>query len=176
MKLRKINAVFSLISTILIFGHAISLGICMLTNTKPPDMVGVMAFLLTAVMAIHAVLSIIPVFLAKKDKPEYKVKEYPKMNVPTMVQRISGILMIPFTALHILGATRITNNPDILQAILPPIFFLFVLAHVAVSTSKAFITLGIGNYKFVNIADKVIKLICILTLILDVFGFYIYIS
>ena len=126
MKLRKINAVFSLISTILIFGHAISLGICMLTNTKPPDMVGVMSFLLTAVMAIHAVLSIIPAFLAKKDKPEYKVKEYPKMNIPTMVQRISGILMIPFTAIHILGAARITNTPDILQAILPPIFFLFV--------------------------------------------------
>jgi hypothetical protein len=148
----------------------------MLTNTKPPDMVGVMAFLLTAVMAIHAVLSIIPAFLAKKDKPEYKVKEYPKMNIPTMVQRISGILMIPFTALHILGATGITKTPDIVHAIIPPIFFLFVLAHVAVSTSKAFITLGIGNYKFVNIADKVIKLICILTLILDVFGFYIYIG
>ena len=81
--------------------------------------------------------------------------------------------MIVFTVLHVLGATGAMQPPQFVHVIVPPIFFALSLAHVAVSASKALITLGIGNAKIVKITDIVIKLICCVTLIADVIGFYI---
>ena len=51
-------------------------------------------------------------------------------------------------------------------------FFITVLAHVSVSTSKALITLGVGNAKVVKIVDIVMRLLCAVTLIAGVIGFY----
>ena len=96
------------------------------------------------------------------------------MNVSTLVQRISGVLLIPFTALHIAGAVGFMQPPEIVHAILPPLFFALALAHAAVSTSKAFITLGIGNARFIKVADIVIKVICAATLITCVIAFNLY--
>ena len=62
--------------------------------------------------------------------------------------------------------------PQIVHVIVPPLFFTLSLAHVAVSASKALITLGIGNAKFVRVADIAIKLLCCATLIADLIGFY----
>jgi hypothetical protein len=73
--------------------------------------------------------------------------------------------------LHIVGASNY-YQPKILHAILHPLFFAVVLAHVAVSVSKAMITLGIGNAKVVKGVDVTIKLICIATFIASVIGFY----
>ena len=48
------------------------------------------------------------------------------------------------------------------------------MAHVAVSTSKAFITLGIGNAEFIKTLDAVVKVVCVATLIADVAGFFLF--
>ena len=53
-------------------------------------------------------------------------------------------------------------------------FYTIVLMHAAVSTSKAFITLGIGNAKFVKVVDIVVKVICAATLIAALTSFYLY--
>jgi hypothetical protein len=55
---------------------------------------------------------------------------------------------------------------------LHPLFFAIVLSHVAISTSKAFITLGIGNAKTIKTIDIVLKVICIATFIACTIGFY----
>jgi hypothetical protein len=65
--------------------------------------------------------------------------------------------------------------PHIVHTLVPPIFFAVALAHTAVSTSKAFITLGIGNAGFIKVFDVIIKAICAATLIATVIGFYLYV-
>ena len=64
--------------------------------------------------------------------------------------------------------------PQIVHVIVPPVFFTLVMVHISASTGKALITLGIGNAKFVKIADVVVKIICLFTLIADIIGFYLY--
>jgi hypothetical protein len=127
---------------------------------------------LIGVTIAHALVSLILMVIAIKDKKEKKGRMYPKLNVPTMVQRISGVLLIIFTWLHVVGAVGVITPPPLVHAIVPPLFFALVLSHVAVSTSKALITLGIGNAKFIKAVDLVIRVICGVTLIAGVIGIY----
>lgn len=171
MWLRKINAVLGLISTILILSHAIFYSVWMLLRAGIAKMSEYPSQILVVLMISHAIISIVLAFLGHKGAEKRKCNNYPKMNKQTYVQRISGILLILFIGLHIAGALN-HFQPKILHAILHPLFFIIALAHVAVSTSKAFITLGIGNAKSIKIIDIVIKIICVLTIIASIVGFY----
>lgn len=174
MASRKINAGLSLLTTCFAFYHAISAAVEMLSKGRIASNETVTSWILLGLMALHAFVSIDLAISAHAGIEKRKCKQYPKMNAATMVQRISGCLMIVFTALHVAGAAKLMQPPQIVHAILPPIFFTMVLAHVAVSTSKAFITLGIGNARFVKIVDIVTKVLCVATLIAAVIGFYTY--
>lgn len=174
MKLRKINAVFSLLSTILLLNHAIFLGIWMLSRGSIHKAPSFVPRALVAVVVVHAAICMAQMHLAHKGLPKNQDKSYPRLNVATMFQRISGVLMILFIALHILGAGGVMHTPRPVHAVVPPLFFLLVLAHIAVSGSKALITLGIGNARFVKCADLVIKGICAATLLIDLIGFYLF--
>ena len=174
MQLRKVNAILSLITTVLLLYHAIFLAVWMLSGLTVFLHVGIVAWVLLGAMVLHAYISIELAISGHEGAQKRKCKEYPKLNFQTIVQRMSGVLMLLFTALHILGATGVMTPPKFIHAIVPALFFTLVLAHVAVSASKAFITLGIGSAKFIKIADIVIKILCALTLIADLTGFYLY--
>ena len=174
MLLRKINAGLSLLATVLILDHAIFLAAWMLSRGAIPKSADFVPWVLTGVVLVHALISIDLAVSAHMDNTNRKGKKYVKMNVATIIQRISGVLMMLFTALHIAGATGYMHPPKVVHAIVPALFYTIVLAHVAVSTSKAFITLGIGNVKFVKVVDIVIKVICTATLIAALTGFYLY--
>ena len=175
MKLRKINAVFSLITTGLLLGHAISLGAWMLSKGSIAQAPSSIPHALTTVALVHAIISIVLLISTHKGRKNTKIKHYPKLNAAMAAQRISGVLLIIFTWLHIAGTMGITQTPPMVHAIVPPLFFTLTLAHVAVSTSKAFITLGIGDAEFVKRVDVVIKVICVATLLADVIGFYLFV-
>ena len=170
---RKINAVLSLIITILLMDHAIFNAVWMLSKGSIPKSMET-SFIMFGLMYVHAIISIVLAVLGHKGAEKRKCKEYPQMNISTIIQRISGILLIIFTVLHVLGPVGILQPPKAVHAVLPILFFTLTMAHVAVSGSKALITLGIGNAKFIKIADIIIKLLCALTLVLDVIGFYLY--
>jgi hypothetical protein len=175
MLTRKINAVISLVTTLLILTHAISIAIWMLsfgTVNKPP---AAMAWMLTALVLVHAFIGIEQGVSSIMSGEHKKGKMYPKLNRATIVQRVSGLLMVVFTGLHIAGAAGVMQPPRIIHGIVPTLFFAIVMVHVAISTSKAFITLGIGNAKFIKILDVIIKAVCVATLIADVVGFYLYV-
>ena len=174
MLLRKINAVLSLISTFLLMAHAIFLAVWMLSQGRIGITASYIPWILMGVMAMHAFISIDLALSAHMDTEKRKCKNYPQMNISTIVQRISGILMIFFTGLHIAGAKGVMKPPQPIHAVVPPVFFTIALAHTAISVSKALITLGIGNAKFVKTADIVVKVICGATLIADITGFYLY--
>ena len=129
--------------------------------------------LLWAMMA-HAVVSIIILIKGRKENKKSESRTYSKDNVSTLVQRVSGILLIVFTVLHVMGTIGVITPPKPVHAIVVPLFFALSLAHVAVSGSKPLISLGVGNAKVIKVVDILIKAICALTLIASVIGFYLY--
>ena len=174
MVLRKINSVISLITTVLLMDHALFNAAWMLsqgTITKSADF---LSWVLVGLMVVHAIISIELGMSAHRVVPTKEAASYPQKNVATVVQRISGMLLIVFTALHIAGTAGPLQPPPFIHAVLPVVFFAIALAHVAISTSKALITLGVGNAKVVKVVDIVVKVICAATLIADVVGFYLY--
>lgn len=171
--LRKINAVISLIITVLLLDHAIFNAIWMLSMGSIQKNSFVSRVLL-GLMLVHAIMSIVLAVLGHKGAEKRKCNEYKKLNRATNIQRIGGILLIIFTILHVLGTIGITQTPRAVHMVLPPLFFAVALMHVAVSGSKPFISLGIGSAKFIKIADIVIKIICALTLVACVIGFYLF--
>ena len=174
MLLRKINAVISLVITFLLLDHAIFISAWMLSKGTIAKNADFMPWILVGLVAMHAFISIDLAISAHMGIEKRKCKNYPKMNVSTIVQRISGILIAIFTGLHVAGAAGFMHPPQFVHAVVPPLFFAMTLAHTSVSTGKALITLGIGNAKIVKIADVVVKIICGLTLIACVTGFYLY--
>ena len=174
MFLRKLNAVLSLIATILVLVHAVSLAIWMITKGAVKKMETILPRVLMGVMILHALISILLGVLGHKNAEKRKCNEYQQLNLVTMFQRIGGTIMIVFTAFHILGAVGVMQPSKLLHIVLSPLFFTIVLAHVAISTSKAFITLGIGSAKSIKIMDIIIKAFCLITLIISIIGFYLF--
>lgn len=170
MKLRKINAGLSLLTTVLFLNHAMFLAVCML-GRKIEDNVGNMPWVLVVTTVLHAGLSILFAILGHKGAEKRECKAYPKMNLSTYVQRASGIGMILLLIVHIAGAAN-HFKPKMFHAVLHPVFFAVSLAHIAVSVGKAMITLGIGNAKAVKIVDIIMKILCAATWIASVLGFY----
>ena len=77
-------------------------------------------------------------------KDKRKCNSYPQLNISTIVQRATGIGMLLLLGLHIAGAAT-HFQPKILHSIMHPVFFAVSFLHIAVSVSKAMITLEIGN-------------------------------
>lgn len=174
MILRKINAWLSLITAVIFFDHAIFHAVWMLSRGGIEKNGGFLTRILFAIMAAHAIISLVLVISGHIGTK--KCKSYANMNKMTYIQRISGILLLPLTILHILGAVGVIQPSPSVHAILPPVFFAVCLMHTAISTGKAFITLGMGNAKSIKIADIAIKVICALIWIADVAGFYLYVA
>lgn len=175
MLLRKINAIISLLTTLFLLDHAIFTSVRMLSKGSIEQSAPVAPWILAGLMAAHAFISIYFAFSGHEGEDKRKVKSYPKMNRITIFQRVSGILLIIFTALHIAGASGAMTPPHVVYTIFTPLFFAIALAHTAFSTEKAFITLGIGTAKVIKVISVVIKLICVATLIVAIAGFYLYV-
>jgi hypothetical protein len=169
---RKINASVSLLTAVMLLAHAILLSVWMLSGERTIKPPGIIGWITMGLMLVHALISIDSAISAHSETKKRKGRKYPKMNISTIIQRASGVLMIPTAGFHIAGTVGSLQPPPIVHVIVPPLFFTIVLVHIAVSASKAFITLGIGSAKFVKAADIVIKVICGATLITGVIGIY----
>ena len=174
MLIRKINAILGLLTTFLLLDHAIFNAVWMISRGTIEKHVNFMSWILFILMLAHAVISIDLAISAHSETEKHKGKLYPKLNAATIFQRASGVALIIFAGLHVAGASGFMQPPRLVNAIIPPLFFVIALAHVAVSTGKAFITLGIGNAVFVKCVDIVTKVICAITLVAAVIGFYLY--
>ena len=168
---RKVNASLSLVCTFLILVHGAYDAVWMMMRGLVPNLPKPMAFILMSFVIVHTILSIVTAILGSEGKSETKGKFYAKENIKTLVQRVFGALMVLLLAPHILGmGNRLA--PKNIHSIIHPIFFLAVYGHTAISTSKAFITLGIGNAKTIKVIDIVARILCILIFIASVVGLY----
>lgn len=174
MLTRKINAGLSLLTSFLLLVHAIFNAVRMISLGTIEKGVTFLSWILFGFMLSHATISVGLAVSAHAETEQCKCKFYPHLNISTIIQRITGIVLIVFTVFHVAGAAGFMTPPPIVHAIVPAVFFTIALMHAAVSISKAFITLGIGNAKFVNAVDVVIKVICAATLIASLTGFYLY--
>ena len=175
MLLRKINAIISLMTTLFLLTHAISTAVWMLSKGRIAQFASYAPWILAGLMIVHAFISIEFIVSGLMEGKSGKYKKYSRINRATIFQRVSGILLIAFAALHVAGAAGPLQLPQLVHTILPPLFFTVALAHAAVSTDKAFITLGIGNASVVKIVSIMTKAICAATLIASVVGFYLHV-
>lgn len=175
MLMRKINAIISLLATLFLLNHAISTSVRMLSRGNVEQSAPVAPLILAGLVALHAFIGIYFAVSSHMEGEKRKVKSYPKMNGIAMFQRVSGILLIIFTVLHIAGASGAMTPPHIVHAIVSPLFFAMALAHAAFSTDKAFITLGIGNARFIKAVSITVKVICAATLVASIAGSYLYV-
>ena len=171
MNLRKINAIIGILAVILFLDHSIFHSVVMLSRYRIPVNVTVLPWVMTVLVAVHAILSIVMAVLGHKGAEKRKCNTYTKLNARTMIQRFSGILMILLLAIHLVGSNT-HFQPQMLHAVLHPIFFAVALVHFAVSASKAFITLGIGTAKLVKVVDVLMVILCGTIFVASVVGFY----
>ena len=174
MLLRKINAIISLLTTIFLLDHAIFASVCMLSGGSVKQSAPFAPRILAGLMAVHAFICIFFAVSSYIGGEKRKLKSYPKINRVAIFQRVSGILLIIFAILHIAEESGAITPPHIVHTIFPPLFFTIALAHTAFSTDKAFITLGIGNARFVKAVGITMRIICAATLVAAVIGFYLY--
>ena len=132
MALRKINAVLSLLCTVLLMDHAIFHAVWMLSKGSVEKSANNMPRILFGLMLAHAIVSILLGILGHKGAEKRKCNGYFKLNVPTYVQRISGILLILFTVLQIAGTVGNLQPPPFVHAVLPPLFFAMALARAVI--------------------------------------------
>ena len=173
MLLRKINSVLSLITGLLLLDHVIFFSVWMIMRGSIAKSAPVLPRVLVVLTVVHAILSVVILIRNRKSKDAEKsdCKDYPKLNASTYIQRISGVLMLVLLGLHIAGSIN-HFQPQMLHAIMHPIFFAIALVHTGFSTSKALVTLGVGNATVVKAVDVIVKLICAGTFIASVIGFY----
>ena len=171
MVLRKINAGLSLITTVLLMGHTTVLSVWMLSRCSIEKHANAPAYELTGLMILHAVISVLLMVRTYRGVGKKTSKGYPQLNPATIVQRVTSVLMLLLIGVHLTGAAN-HYQPKMLYAVMYPLFFAAALAHVSVSTSKALITLGIGNAKALKIVDVVVRILCIAAFVASVIGFY----
>ena len=168
---RKVNAVISLICTVLILVHGTYDALWMMLRGKISTLPKPMAFVLMGLVILHTILSIVTAILGSGGKPNKKEKMYKKENIKTLIQRIFGILMVVMLTPHIIGMGN-HLAPKGLHSVIHPIFFLAVYGHTAISCSKAFITLGIGNAKLIKVIDRIASILCVLIFVASIVGLY----
>ena len=170
MRLRKANAIISLITTALLLDHAIYYSIWMLSRGTISRPVEISPFILVGLIALHAVQSIAMAILGHKGAEKVPVKGYTKLNLPTVLQRATGIVMLILIAVHIAGASNYFQ-PKALHAVVHPLFFAVVLTHTSISVIKALITLGIGSKKVLKCIGIVLLILCGTIMIASCIGF-----
>ena len=147
MKLKKCNAVLSLLATVLLLAHLGYSCFAYLTFYYNPLLTKLLAIPFMVIVCLHAVCGMSAVFLQSDGtRPDL----YPVQNRATYLQRLSAALIFPLMILHINTFGLLQSSAEagktgfvLLLMLSGPLFFADILTHTAVSVSRALITLGI---------------------------------
>ncbi len=175
MKLKKINAFFALLSLLGLLIHVGYSIFAYLTFYYNPSLKKLTAIPFILFTCVHAVCGMCAVFLQGDGT---RLDIYRKQNMGTVIQRVSAALIFPLLILHINIYGFLKNAAAdgkwfffILLILLQILFFAVVFSHIAVSFSKAFITLGILNNRIIQKKfDRIVFVLCAALWILSVFA------
>ncbi len=140
--IKRVNAYFSLASLALIAVHVIYEIFAYITMYYNPVLSALVSYIPATIIVTHAIISIICViFLNDSIKILYK-----SMNRETVLQRVSAFLMVILLPVHIVSYNLLESSAGsagyIVTEIAQVIFYMSLYTHIAVSVSKAFVTLG----------------------------------
>ena len=146
MIIKKINAVLSLLAVPAILAHIGYTDYAYLAMYYNPGLKSLTSLPFMVLACLHAVLGMAAVFLQADGT---SLGLYPKKNIRTVIQRLSAALILPLLILHLNTFTLLKSAAQAgqwfyftLLMISQPLFYASVLLHVAVSVSRALITLG----------------------------------
>lgn len=172
MKLKKLNAVLSLASMAALLLH---LGYSVYAYLKyyyNPTLTKTFSIILMVLTSLHAVLGMSIVFLSGDGS---RLSDYPKQNIRTILQRMSAALFFPLLILHVktFELLKTFSGKDAwfmfyLLIFTEIIFYGTIILHVAVSLTRALITMGwLQSRKVMRILDLCIWAICSLAFLVS---------
>ncbi len=146
MRLKKIGAALSLLAIPALLLHIGYTVYAYLTFYYNPGLKLLTSTPFIVLACLHAVCGMASVFL-QSDGTQLDL--YPKQNLRTILQRASAALIFPLLILHINTYSLLRASAEsgrwlhfALLMLSQPLFYGTVLAHVAVSLTRALITLG----------------------------------
>lgn len=177
MKLKKINAVLSLLTTLALLVHVGCIVICYLAFIYNPTLIKMTARPFMLLTCLHAIIGLAMLLFASDGA---WLDSYPKQNAATILQRVSAILLIPLTVLHVKLFKLLTACAEggqwtgfTLLMLTQPIFYGTVFTHVAVSITRALVTLGLlSSMEKKKKIDRVIYIVCAVLFLLTLWAVF----
>ena len=174
MLLKKINAALGLLSIVAMLVHIGYTVFAYLSFYYNPTLKVLTAVPFMVLACLHAVCGMTSVFL-KADGTRLDL--YPRQNLRTILQRVSAALMLPLLILHIntFGLLQSTAQAGqwvwfALLMLSQPLFYGTVLTHIAVSVSRAFVTLGwLTSPDGQKRIDRVVYILCAVAFVVSTF-------
>lgn len=165
LRIKKINAALSLTTILAALVHIGYTDFAYLAFYYNPALKQWTSLPFMVMACLHAVLGMAMVFLQADGT---RLDIYPKRNLRTVFQRLSAVLIFPLLLLHV-------NTFDLLKAsagdgkwfafallmLSQPLFYATVLTHIAVSMSRALITLGwLSSREKQRTLDRIMIICC----------------
>ena len=175
MKLKKINAVLSLLTIAAMLLHIGYTVFVYLTFYYNPGLKQWMSVPFMTLTCLHAICGMAAVFLQADGT---RLDLYPKQNTGTVIQRLSATLIFPLLFLHL-------NTYDLLHVcaeggkwfrfglllLSQPLFYGIVLAHISVSLTRAMISLGWPtSMEKKKKIDRIVYVVCIVAFAVAVYS------
>lgn len=144
MKLKKANALFGLLTILLLLVHAGYQMIAYIQFCYNPGVTKILGYLILAALLVHMALGM-SIMMFSKDSAEVR---YPKENKSVILQRGSAIAILVLVFAHLNAYEILMSHAGgigsfVLVMLLQALFFGSIFTHIATSFSKAFITLGL---------------------------------
>ncbi len=165
MKLKKINAALGLVSIVFMLLHIGYSVFAYMTFYYNPLLKMVFSVPFMVFVCLHAVCGMLTVFMQSDGT---RMNLYPKLNLKTVLQRVSAALIFPLLILHINTFTLLKASSESNMTIFifllffsEILFYAIVLIHVSISLTKGLVTLGIlTSVKTQKNLDRIIYIIC----------------
>ena len=174
MKLKRINAALGLLSIAAMLIHIGYTVFAYLTFYYNPFLKLLTAVPFMVLACLHAICGMLIVFLQADGT---RLDLYPKQNIETILQRVSAALILPLLILHINTFNLLQSGAEAenwlwfgLLMVSQPLFYGTVLTHIAVSVTRAFLTLGwLTSFEKKKRIDSVIYILCAAAFVIATF-------
>ncbi|MBR6959855.1 MAG: hypothetical protein IKH76_05185 [Clostridiales bacterium] len=143
MRIKKVNAAVSLFSCLGLTAHVIYNAVAYIIFYYNPVLSKALGFGVMGLICIHACLSII-IVASSHDSARIR---YKRLNMRTLFQRITAVMMLLLLPLHIFNFDLIHKSGVglvfwLLESV-QVLFYAAVMYHMALSFSNALVTLGL---------------------------------
>lgn len=143
MVIKKINACITILATLMLFMHSIYQALTYVAHYHNSVITAILGHSLEMVVWIHALIGLYFVCI----KHDSKIIKYKKLNLRTYIQRLSMIILLVLLVPHMLTFSILKHAGSgpilLIVIIITVLFYGAIFTHIALSLSKALITLGI---------------------------------